>query len=292
MTVRELLVEGRSKLNSTGSVLCSIDNPSLDAAILLAEVLDCTREKLTANGTETVSSQSCLRFSELLDRRLSGECIAYILGRKEFMELEFSIDTSVLVPRPETEILVEEALSTGDAFGLLKKNSPKTLDLCTGSGAIAVSLKYLRPEWEIYASDISIAALETARANTEKLLSVNKNLIFYESDLFANINNKFDIIVSNPPYIPSGEMASLAPEVRREPLLALDGGKDGLDIIRKIITDALCRLNAGGCLLLEADPRQMKEINSLLEANGYENIQVKNDLAGNARIITAVKIDC
>jgi release factor glutamine methyltransferase len=167
----------------------------------------------------------------------------------------------------------------------------RVLDLCTGSGAVAIALKHERPEWEVWATDISAEALETAQTNAARLLPPG-SVTFYQGDLYESLHCSlliahcsFSIIVSNPPYVPTAEIARLSPEVRKEPALALDGGGDGLDVIRKIISGAPGFLRPGGMLLLEADPRQMEKIAGLFEKNGFTDVKIYNDLSGRERVI-------
>ena len=322
MTIREILSIGTKQL----SLPCPdalIDTPSLDAALLLAEVLKTSREMLIVHGNENITEDDSEKFFKLLERRRAGECVAYILGKKEFRGLLFSVNPDVLVPRPDTEILVEAALehidlrkhidlresieSQNDANASPSRHRRLSLlDLCTGSGALAISLLNERLFLDVTATDISEKALTVAKANTESLLenkkfsrSETKNIRFIQSNLFENINTKnyqadnnfhgkFDIIVSNPPYVPSGELATLAPEVRHEPALALDGGEDGLYFIKKIISDAAEYLCPGGSLLLEAGSEQMKAIKTLLENHQYCEIKIYKDLAGRDRVISAI----
>jgi release factor glutamine methyltransferase len=334
MTLREALAQGAALLK-----LSHIDTPALDASLLLAEILHTSRAGLIAAGPDPLSAENYRSFQALLERRLSGECVAYILGRREFRGLDFTVTPAVLVPRPDTETLVEAALGLlGHKFADLSLIGHKAaaggdgaaaplslLDLCTGSGAVAVSIKHeaqgvlmaaqgewmaaqgvlmaaqgvlmAAPELEVWASDISEAALNVARANAARLLragpdsetgSVEQPVInFVNSDLFSHISGSFNFIVSNPPYVRTEEIQTLQAEVKREPLLALDGGKDGLDIIRRLITEAPSHLLPGGWLLLEADPRQMKVIRGLLETKGYNDIQTYRDLPGQERVIGA-----
>ncbi|GHV43544.1 release factor glutamine methyltransferase [Spirochaetia bacterium] len=313
MTIREALAQGSGLLKSS-----HIDTPALDAGLLLAEVLRISRAGLIAAGPDPLSEENYRSFRALLNRRLSGECVAYILGRREFRGLEFTVTPAVLVPRPDTETLVEAALglidqTAAEALSPLETSEPavprwRFLDLCTGSGAVAVSLKHERPELEVWASDISEAALDVARANAARLLGgrlLGTELIsnsaagtelkpgtelainFIKSDLFSHINRRFNLIVSNPPYVSTGEIQALSPEVKQEPLLALDGGNDGLDIIRRLVAEAPAHLFPGGWLLLEADPRQMKVIAGLLETRGYKDILTLRDLSGQERVIGA-----
>ncbi|MDR1618287.1 MAG: peptide chain release factor N(5)-glutamine methyltransferase [Treponema sp.] len=285
MTVRETLAEGTARLRER-----NIEGPALDAALLLARVLQRDRAGLIAAGPETVTGEMRARFTELLDRRLSGECTAYLVGKKEFWGLDFAVNAAVLVPRPDTETLVEAAL---EALPSPPLPSPLALlDLCTGSGAVAVALKHEAPFLEVWASDISAEALEIAAANAARLLSgsgagLGPPVRFFRGDLFAPLPPAaaFAYITANPPYIPSGEISGLAPEVRGEPRLALDGGADGLALLRRIIAEAPDYLRPGGTLLLEADPRQMTALSSLLKAGGYHDIKIRRDLTGAERVI-------
>lgn len=283
MTIRETLAEGRAALAAAG-----IENPSLDASLFLAEVLNASRSSLMIAASEPLTESLRAMFDGLIKRRLAGECTAYILGRKEFYGLDFQVNPAVLMPRPDTETLVEAALKQ------LASGSPlRALDLCTGCGAVAIALKHAMPELEVWATDISVEALEVAQANAGRLLP-NKTIHFCRGDLFDVFSNEqcspFSLIVSNPPYVPTAEIAGLSPEVRGEPMLALDGGGDGLDIIKNIISRAPEFLCSGGSLLLEADPRQMERIKSLLLQAGFVNIQTNKDLSGKERVIGGKKL--
>ncbi|MDR2096266.1 MAG: peptide chain release factor N(5)-glutamine methyltransferase [Treponema sp.] len=289
MTIREAKLRGAAALGAG-----RIESAALDAALLLAEVLNTGATGLIVRGEEPLSGADLSRYERLLERRLAGECIAYILGRKEFYGLEFRVTDRVLVPRADTEILAETALQEirhiMDA-GMDASEGPLVLDLCTGSGVLAITLKHECPTAVVWASDISGAAVAVAARNAERLLPP-WGIHFAEGSLFEPFRNpsagrprRFNVIVSNPPYIPSAEIEHLAPEVRREPRLALDGGRDGLELIEKIIADAGEHLLPEGRILLEADPRQMYNITEILRNNGFENIEVFRDLAGQERVI-------
>ncbi|MCL2833436.1 MAG: peptide chain release factor N(5)-glutamine methyltransferase [Treponema sp.] len=303
MTVNEVLAEGTSLLAS-GSDTARIDTPALDSSILLAHILNLDRSDLITRGNETVSEQDRQNYKALLNRRISGECVAYITGHKEFYGLEFNVNPGVLVPRPDTEILVETAINIckareKDIHSDTAVHGPKVLDLCTGSGAIAIALKHEIPNAEVWASDISPKALETAKANCKKLLRADSGpagqITFLEGDLFGNKNGnngilnrdkqKFDFVLTNPPYVPTDQINFLSAEVQFEPKLALDGGTDGLDIIKKIIQQSPRYLSSGGILLMEADPNQMPKIRDLLEENNFGNIKIYKDLVGMERVI-------
>jgi release factor glutamine methyltransferase len=302
LSIREALREGTARLGKA-----AIGSPSLDASLLLAKALGTDRARLILIDQGALPDEARHRFEGFLERRLEGECVAYILGHKEFRGLDFLVNPGVLVPRPDTETLVDAALEKirRRSAGTATETPAETrlLDLCTGSGAIAVALKHERPGLEVWAADISGEALETAKTNAARLLSMKTpagrsggeetegpgyaGIRFVESDLFTCIPGRFHLIVSNPPYVPSGELETLAPEVRREPPLALDGGWDGLCLIRPLIGAAPEHLYPGGSLFIEADPRQMAAIVILLEKRGFKDIQTYRDLSGKERVISA-----
>ena len=308
MKTRDALAEGSAALKAGG-----IDSPSLDASLLMAHVLKTTRAALLAQGIDALDNDALAAFRALIQRRLNGECAAYILGKKEFRGLEFLVNKSVLVPRPETETLVETAVNI-----LNKKNKDaqtiRVLDLCTGSGAIAVSIKSEMPEAQVWATDISGQSLETAKINAARLLQ-SSAVLFYQGDLFNALpfnamsdnslsNNglpdktppndklpkkQFSLITSNPPYIPTEEIKTLAPEVQNEPLVALDGGHTGLEIIERIIEGAPDYLIKNGALLMEtAGAKQTEKIAVLLEKRGFTKINTYRDLSGQERVIEGV----
>jgi len=282
MTIQEALSKGKRLLKSPCHEAL-IETPDLDASLLLAETLHLSREGLVLSGEEPITESSFEKYSNLLERRRSGECVGYILGRKEFRGLEFIVNRNVLVPRPDTETLFEAAME------FIAQNTEKNLsvlDLCTGSGALAISLKKEYPSLSVTASDISAPALETAALNAGRLLCGESAVNFIHSDLFESIRGRFNIIVSNPPYIPSGEISNLAPEVRFEPWIALDGGEDGLALIRRIVAEAPAHLLPGAVLLLEAGPEQMPRIKTMLENNGFAGVRLHRDLAGRERVIS------
>jgi release factor glutamine methyltransferase len=284
MLIREALAEG------TAALAAATDTSALDASLLLASILNMSRSSLIAADSRPLDEEALAAFRALVKRRLAGECTAYILGKKEFYGLDFQVTPAVLVPRPDTETLVETAL--GVIERLAAANKPvRVLDLCTGSGAVAIALKHAKPELEVWAADISAEALAVARANAARLLPPDA-IRFCHGDLFEALPPAatFHLIVSNPPYVPTAEIAGLAPEVRGEPLLALDGGSDGLDVIDKIIRGAPQFLHPtnqrfAGALLLEADPRQMSRIAALLQQAGFTDIQTRRDLSGAERVI-------
>ncbi|MCL2277611.1 MAG: peptide chain release factor N(5)-glutamine methyltransferase [Treponema sp.] len=312
MIIREALSQGTADLK-----FAEIKTPGLDASLLLSHVLNKSRSELLASSSETLSETACEEYCALIERRCFGECAAYLTGKKEFFGLDFKVNHSVLVPRPDTETLVEQALimlgerslaSSGtdkiESRSANAKRGAKVLDLCAGSGAIAVALKHEKPEIEIHAADISSEALEVAKENAARLLGENK-MFLYHGDLFDALsspvfgsltpnseleapNKKFNLIVSNPPYIPSNEIETLSAEARNEPRIALDGGASGIEIINRIIDNAPEYLENSGVLLMEADPRQMDSIKILLENKGFKSIKTYNDLSSSERVIGGV----
>jgi release factor glutamine methyltransferase len=287
-----------------------IDTPALDSSLLLAEALGLDRERLILAYPGPLPEDAARRFEELLRRRLAGESAAYILGRREFWGLEFTVSPAVLVPRPDTETLVEAALPflASPASPPFRNSAPvpaprtSALDLCTGSGAVAIALKHEAGGLEVWASDSSPDALEIARHNAARLLgNAGKAedsgetaapgvapITFVLSDLFEQIPRRFSLITANPPYVKSAEIAGLSAEVRGEPRIALDGGADGLDLIRRLIAEAPAHLYPGGGLFLEADSRQMKTIRAELEKTGFAGIQTYRDLSGAERVIGGI----
>jgi release factor glutamine methyltransferase len=265
-----------------------MDIPALDRDLLLAHVLGVTRSRLLAMDAARLTAEQQTRYDELLAQRAAGVCVAYLTGHKEFRYLDLDVTPDVLVPQPDTETLVDAVLMINreprEPREQGKLTAMKVLDLCTGSGCVALSLKYERSELEVTASDISRAALDVARRNAEKYALP---VTFIESDLFEGISGRYDLITANPPYIETAAIALLAPEVRNEPALALDGGPDGLATIRRIITTAPTHLTPGGTLLMEAQPEQMREISLLLKEHGFAEVQTHPDLSGAERVISA-----
>lgn len=270
MNIKECIEWGYDKLKN-------IDNYRNICINMLAEIFAKDNVYIRVHYLDNVDERSVERFKNNIQNFLEGMPIQYINNKAYFMGLEFYVDENVLIPRCDTEILVEEIIK------IIKKDSLlKILDLCTGSGAIAISLKKYLNNIEIMASDISDKALMVARKNASK---IGVDVKFIESDLFNNINGKFDLIVSNPPYIKKSVIPSLDKQVRNEPILALDGGKDGLNFYRKISYDAKKFLNNNGYLCFEIGYDQRKDVEDILLQNGYINIYSKKDYGGNDRII-------
>ena len=259
-------------------------SPRLDAQVLLAHVLQKDRVYLYTHFDQPLAADELAKYRGLIQRRLGGEPVAYLVGEKEFQSLTFAVDKRVLVPRPDTEATVDAALA------LLPSNaSGRVVDVGTGSGAIALSIKKERPDLEVLAVDLSSDAAAVARANAERL---GFAVEVVEGDLLAPVAARapFTLIVSNPPYIPSDDIAALAPEVRSEPMLALDGGEDGLDVVRRLISDAPPLLADGGALVLEIGAGQAPAVVALFAADGrYDPATTTKDLAGIERAVSARK---
>ena len=250
----------------------------LEAQILLCRVIRQPRAYLAAHDCDPIPPEQAAAFAALLHRRLQGEPIAYILGGREFYSLDFKVTPAVLIPRPETELLVELALER-----LPADRSCLILDLGTGSGAVAVTLALHRPQAEVVAVDQSAAALEVARENAQGLNAGNLRLI--HSDWYSALNEeKFDLIVSNPPYIAAADPHLTHGDVRFEPRTALASGADGLDDIRTIVRGAAVHLSPAGWLLFEHGYDQAAACRELLAQTGFQQIGSSADLAGIERV--------
>ena len=258
-TIRKLLMWTESFLREK-----AIDTPRLDAQILLAHVLKCKRIDLYVRSEEEPAEPDRATFKDLIKRRVDGCPVAYLVGQREFYQLVIDVNSAVLIPRPETELLVMEALR------LLKgRQAPRVLDVGTGSGCIALTIARHHSSAHITATDISPQALEMARRNAAKL-GLPDRVRFLEGDLFAPVSDEvFDLVVSNPPYVAQGEFAGLMKEVRDyEPRLALDGGADGLAVYRRLAANAPHHIAANGFLLLEIGASQEPPVRNLLERTG------------------------
>jgi release factor glutamine methyltransferase len=339
VTIRDAVSAGAELLRNAG-----IDNARLDAEVLLRHVLEVAKAEFYLGLDLALDAAAERKFHKLLSRRAGREPVAYITGHKEFWSLDFVVTPAVLIPRPETELLVELALaratqvpreaggrgassvlpivpprpfvaphpplspvvggegkregaidSRSDAFACPDCKPPlRILDLGTGSGAIAVSLAKELPQARIFAVDISAAAIEIACLNARRH-GVEERMEFFSSDLFEPVAEEregFDLIVSNPPYIRSGDVAGLAPEIREwEPITALDGGADGLFYYRRIVAAAGDYLKTGGTILLELGDAMGDAVARLFaDASGFEPAQVYRDYAGKERVIAAAKV--
>jgi release factor glutamine methyltransferase len=262
------------------------DRARQDAETLLLHVLGENRAWLFAHSDDELSVDKAAHYTSLIERRLNGEPIQYLTGEQEFYGLPFHVTPAVLIPRPETEHLVEKALELAAAFERMR-----ILDVGAGSGAIAISLACSLPEARITAVDISAAALAVARKNAERN-DVAGRIDFKKSDLLAAVaSEQFQIVVSNPPYVATGDRHSLSVEVRdHEPALALFAGEDGLDVYRRLIPAAFAVLTAGGFLLMEIGHGQSEAITGLLKQAGFERIEFVPDLQGIARVACAQRL--
>lgn len=259
----------------------NIENPSLDAEILISCALGVERYALVTYRDRLLTEDEILKIEKYAGRRLKFEPVAYITGVKEFYSLEFNVNRDVLIPRPETELLVDMAIYWGG-------NGSRILDLCTGSGAIAVVLKHSRPDLEVFASDISEKALKTARKNASKLLG-SKKISFFQGDLFDPFEKmKFDLIVSNPPYVDANLKGNLQRDIEFEPEIALFAERGGKKIIEQIIKGSRNHLEKNGILLLEIGGDQNDFVHETGEKNGF-TVSVLNDYAGFPRVATLKK---
>lgn len=257
--------------------LREVPDPRLDAEYLLAEALHVSRLEMLLDKRRVLSDPEWAAYAALVSRRADREPLQYILGEQPFMGFSFRTDRRALIPRNDTEALCQEALNAltpGD----------RALDLCTGTGALAIALKKLCPGADVTATDVSGEALSLARENAERL---GAKVRFLQGDLFAPVaGERFDLIVSNPPYIPEGLRGRLQPEVEQEPALALFAGPDGLDFYRRIIREAPLHLTSRGLLFLETGDGEAEAVADLLRRD-FEDERIVNDLNGLPRVVFA-----
>ena len=279
-TIRDVLTWTTDYLKRKGC-----ETPRLDAELLLAHNLGIERIRLYLDFDRPLSDGERLGFRDLVRRRALREPVALIIGKKEFWSLDIAVTPGVLVPRPETEILVQVVLE--DCQGLL---NVAILEVGCGSGAPLIAVSSVRPDIQLFACDISINSLNCASANASNH-GFSAHIFFFASDLLESVRAEhiFDVIYSNPPYIPSKDIDSLAPEIRDfEPRKALDGGLDGLDVIRRLIPTSRDRLKPGGRLILEIGEKQFDSVKKLLEINGFSMVRGYKDLSGKNRVVKAV----
>ena len=273
MTIRQALSEAEK-------ALAHVPDPRVDAELLLAHVLGMDRMSLRLWGTKELHPEQEQRFASLLLSRAQRVPLQYLIGSQGFYGLDILTDFRALIPRPETELLCE----MGIAF-LQGKPSPAALDLCTGTGAIAIALKHECPAANVHATDLSADALSLARENARRNQA---QIAFHQGDLFAPVAGlRFDLILSNPPYIPTMDCRSLQPEVQQEPLMALDGGADGLDFYRRIAMEAPSHLLPGGMLAVEVGDGQAEAVQRLFAEAGLQNASIHQDLSGLPRMVSA-----
>lgn len=279
MTIKEILDKGTIMLKND-----KIENPKQKARLLLQHVLKMTREQIIIYDTKQINKKEEQEYISNINKLIKGKPLQQITKTQEFMKMNFYINENVLVPRPDTEVLVEEVIQIAKTM-----RKPVVLDMCTGSGAIAISIAKYVEDAKIYATDVSIEALKVAQKNA-KDNKVDEKIKFIESDLFSEINKniKFDIIVSNPPYIKTDIIKTLNKDVQSEPIIALDGGKDGLKFYRKIIKEAYIHMKYNSYLCMEIGYDQKIDVMEIIEyQKKFTNIYCKKDLYDNDRIIVA-----
>jgi release factor glutamine methyltransferase len=278
-TVLDLLQWTTTHLKEQG-----IESARLDAEVLLARALDSSRLDLYLNYEQPVAEKERAIFREFVKKRAHERIpVSQLLGEREFWSLTFSVNSDVLTPRPETEILVSAALDA-----MPDKDHPyRVLDLGTGSGAIALSLASERPNAQVTASDVSISALKVAGINADQL-QLNDRVRFVEGSLFTAVPGEtFDLVISNPPYVAGSERSTLPRELSHEPDVALFGGEDGYAVLKPLVAEVGNALNDGGLFLVELDPRQADTVMDWCREAGLSSVSVLHDLAGHARAVTA-----
>jgi len=260
-----------------------IENPRLDAELIVAFALGIDRTRVIIDANRPLEGAELAKLRDLVKRRRAHEPVAYLRGEREFHGLMFRVDRRVLIPRPDTETLVAVALARTSHVSL----SMRLLDLCTGSGCVAVAAARQRPTAKVTATDVSADALAVARANAERLGAYN--IAFLESDLFANVRGVFDVITANPPYIPTGDIAGLAPDIKEfEPRIAIDGGADGLDFVRRIVDGAPGHLSPSGVLAVEIGAGEAEKTAELLTAGGFTDVRRDRDYGRIERVVSGV----
>lgn len=278
-TLQTIYREGKEQLEAAG-----VPDADLDAWYLLEFVTGISKARYYGNPEAGIDEREALKYRDVIRQRAERIPLQHITGEQEFMGFSFQVDEHVLIPRQDTETLVEEALE-------VLKPKMKILDLCTGSGCILLSLLKLGEKRGIAGlkgtgTDISREALKVAEENGRRLEIPEDRVAWVRGDLFENLEGPFDLLVSNPPYIPSGELSGLQEEVRlHDPALALDGHEDGLYFYRRIAAEAGKYLRDGAYLMLEIGWDQGEAVSTLLEVAGYREVKVKKDLSGNDRVV-------
>jgi len=277
MNIQQALQQARHALSKTGDSTTG-ESAAIDTQVLLCYVLQCNSAHLIAWPEKDLDKEQAAQFLQLIQQRKQGLPVAHLTGQREFWSLNFNVDNSTLIPRPETETLVEFIL---EKFGDIK--NLKLLDLGTGAGAIAIAIASEKPKWEIFASDVSEQALKLARKNSEQ--HQTGNTTFIHSNWFNNISEQnFDIIVSNPPYIAEGDPHLSTGDVRFEPKRALTSGESGMDDIEHLCSQAKNHLLKNGWLIVEHGYNQAQTVADCFAKNTYTQIEQKKDLSEHTRM--------
>lgn len=275
MKIEELLRYGKEKLEKQ-----KVEDASIISRILMQYVLKIDRNKLIINKNDNVDINKENEYKEYIEKIIKGKPVQYITNNQEFMKLNFYVDENVLIPQPDTEILVEKVIKSIDIM-----ENIEILDMCTGSGCIGISLAKNIKNTKVTLVDISKEAIEIAKKNAIQNEVENK-ITFIQSDMFENVKGKFDIIVSNPPYIKTDIIQTLDKQVQNEPHIALDGGKDGLDFYKILINEAHKYLKKDGKIFLEIGYDQKQEVENLVkQSKHYKKIETIKDLSQNDRVI-------
>ena len=273
LTLKEALAKAVDKLQQM-----EVPDADIDAWYLLSYVTGLDRAAFFLHGEEPMAEPDMIRYRDLVTKRGERIPLQHLTGEQEFMGLDFHVNEHVLIPRQDTECLVERVLPYVDG--------KRVLDVCTGSGCIAIAIAKLGKPFIVHGVDISEEALAVARQNATEL---NASVELFAGDLMTKMDGQYDVIVSNPPYIPPSVIEGLMPEVRlHEPMLALDGGQDGLEFYRRIAGQAVIRLAPNGRLFLEIGCEQAAAVAEILQKQGYREVQVFQDLAGKDRIVQCI----
>ena len=279
MKYAELVKQGQLKLFKAG-----INDYDFDAWVLVEKICGISRTEYFVKMHDEVSMEAADRYFQAIDKRITHYPLQYIVGEWEFMGLTFKVNEHVLIPRQDTEVLVEKAVSVIESEFTNYKGNINVMDMCTGSGCIGISVAKNVNHTHVTCVDVSKEALEVAKENAQN--NKVKNISFVQSDLFTNVSGKYNVIISNPPYITSSEIEKLMPEVKDyEPRIALDGDKDGLKFYRLIIERSKEYLEEKGFILFEIGYDQGKQVKELLKQKGFADIEVLKDLSGNDRVV-------